>query len=218
VVALVVIAVVVVSERRGRSGSSAVSTTYSVDATRVPGRTEVPDLLRTETALTRQALGESGVFKRGQLKRKHLRTAADTKEILEVDTGLLKAQAEQVKTVIREQNEIDELVEDGELGPLRKKKKESALKAAIATNELTEAEQRKKKEDLYKEPPVPLAPPAQATPKPPLTTEQKAAIIYREFNATSEEIQNSNASDADKETLIAVATRKKDAALRRLYG
>ena len=101
----------------------------------------VPDatsLSPTNVGEVLQTLNNKGPFGRAFELKKQVHIARQAKEIIEASTEVISAQADQIKTVLRNQNEIDELQDEATLRDLKLEAKKAELKAKISGHKFEE--------------------------------------------------------------------------------
>lgn len=127
-----------------------------------------PPLAGTDVAGLHKSLREKGPIGRHFEQQRRMSASQRTKEIVEADTNLIKAQAEQIKTVLQNQNDIDDLQDEAAVRELKRQKREAELKAQIAAHKYTEEQAHQLRRDLKAKPAPPPAPePGKESPKKP---------------------------------------------------
>lgn len=114
-------------------------------------------LVGTDVGKVRDELATKGAFGRGRTTKKKIAESNQTKDVVEADTGLIKAKGDQITTTMDIQKGIFDREEDEQLRPLRKQSTEAQLRAEIAQHEDAEHEHRHQSK-MRAEPPPPPEP------------------------------------------------------------
>lgn len=140
-------------------------------------------LVMTNVNELHQSLREKGPIGRFVQRSKEVGVAEQAKDVIEASTALINAQADQIKTVLTNQNQIDELQDEAELRELKRQKKEAELKAQIAGHKLVEEKSHHARRDLKIKPEANPPLPQDAAPRKPSRDELVEAEVRRRDEA-----------------------------------
>jgi hypothetical protein len=137
----------------------------------------------TDVNALHQSLKDKGPIGRFVQRGKEVGVAEQTKDVIEASTALINAQADQIKTVLTNQNQIDELQDEAELRELKRQKKEAELKAQIAGHKFVEEKSHQARRDLKIKPETNPPLPQDAAPRRPSRDELVEAEVRRRDEA-----------------------------------
>lgn len=108
--------------------------------------------MATNVSDLHKSLSQKGPLGRKLDANKHVSVSTRAREVVDADTNLIKAQAEQVEMVLQKQNTIQSLQDEAELLPFRQMEQLTTSLATIAENELRAAKAKKEIRDLNQPP------------------------------------------------------------------
>ena len=136
------------------------------DPTSGPSCAPIASLANTDLPRFMTDLRRAACWKRILMMREEVGLAEKGRKKVAADTSLMAAQAEQVKTYLRESNEIASLEREGQLGPLRHTEAQAGIEADTEEHRTRKVAARVKARDLRNPSPPPPPPPEPAEPKP----------------------------------------------------